>query len=132
VPQKWLDDKGRDLYPLPFPEIVVDPGVFRPTQGSFLIWKHIFAATIGQDKRCLDVGCGSGILTTQLALNGASHVHALDVQREAVANTLANAFRNGVANRVSGDVVDLYNYVPKEKYDLIVASLYQLPVDPLG
>ena len=56
----------------------------------------------------------------------------IDVQREAVANTLANAFRNGVAGRVSGDMVDLYNYVPPERYDLIVASLYQMPVDPLG
>jgi hypothetical protein len=68
----------------------------------------------------------------QLALNGAEHVHAIDIQREAVANTMTNAFRNGVADRVSGAVVDLYTFVPEQKYDLLVASLYQMPVDPLG
>lgn len=130
--QPWVDEQERNLYPLPFPEIVVDPGVFRPTQGSFLLWKHLFKSRVGQGRRCLDVGCGSGILTTQLALNGAGRVHAIDVQREAVANTLANAFRNGVAGQVSGEVVDLYNYLPSETYEVIVASLYQMPVDPLG
>ncbi len=78
------------------------------------------------------MGCGTGILTTQLALNGAVHVQAMDIQREAVANTLTNAFRNGVSDRVSGKVVDLFTYIPEEKYDVIVASLYQMPVDPMG
>ncbi len=130
--QPWADEQGRILYPLPFPEIECDPGVFRPTQGSFLIWKYLFRTGVGVGQRCLDVGCGSGILSVQLALNGASHVHAIDIQGKAVANMLANAFRNGVADRVSGAVVDLYAYLPEEKYDLIVASLYQMPVDPLG
>ncbi len=128
--QPWVDEQGRSLYPLPFPEISVDPGVFRPTQGSFLVWKNLFLSGLGAGKHCLDVGCGSGILAVQLALNGAKHVHVIDVQREAVANTLTNAFRNGVSDRVSGAVVDLYTYLPDERYDLIVASLYQMPVDP--
>lgn len=131
VPQPWLDERGRDLFPLSLPEIVCDAGVFRPTQGSFLIWKHLFRAGAGAGKRCLDVGCGTGILTVQLALNGAERVHAIDIQREAVANTLTNAFRNGVADRVHGNVVDLYAFAPEQRYDLIVASLYQMPVDPM-
>ncbi len=131
-PETWHDTRGRNLYPLPFPQIVADPGVFRPTQGSFLTWKHLLASGAGRDKRCLDVGCGAGVLTVQLALNGAQHVRAIDIQQEAVANTLANAFRNGVADRVSGEVLDLYAYLPEEKYDVVVASLYQMPVDPFG
>jgi S-methylmethionine-dependent homocysteine/selenocysteine methylase/predicted RNA methylase len=130
--EPWRDEHGRTLYPLPVPKLVCEPGVFVPTQGSFLIWKHLFCTQAGHGKRCLDVGCGSGILSVQLALNGAAHVHAIDIQREAVANTLANAFRNGVAERVSGEEVDLYAWLPEEAYDLIVASLYQMPVDPFG
>lgn len=126
----WMDEHGRNLYPLPLPALVCDPGVFVPTQGSFLVWKYLFRTRAGDGKRCLDIGCGSGILTVQLALNGAEHVHAIDIQREAVANTLANAFRNGVSERVSGAEVDLYAWLPGETYDLIVASLYQMPVNP--
>jgi hypothetical protein len=47
-----------------------------------------------------------------------------------VANTLSNAFRNGVADRMTGEAVDLYPWVPRDRYDLVVASLYQMPVDP--
>lgn len=130
APQPWTDEEGRSLYPLPLPDLVCEPGVFVPTQGSFLLWKHLFRTRAGKGQRCLDLGCGAGILTVQLALNEAAHVHAIDIQRQAVANTLANAFRNGVAERVSGAAVDLYSWVATERYDLIVASLYQMPVNP--
>ena len=130
VAAPWTDRRGRTIYPLPFPELSFDPDVFVPTVGSLFAWKYVFDTQLGQGRRCLDVGCGSGLLTVQLALNGAEHVHALDIQREAVANTLANAFRNGVADRVSGAEADLYMFEPSERYDVIVASLYQMPVDP--
>ncbi len=129
--EHWIDDKQRDLYPLPLPKLVCEPEVFIPTQGSYLLWKFLFNRGTGRGKRCLDVGCGAGILSVQLALNGAEQVTALDFQKEAVANTLTNAFRNDVADRVTGKVVDLYAIDPSEKYDIIVASLYQMPVDPL-
>ena len=127
----WRDERERPLYPLPMPELLVEPGVFVPTQGSFLLWKHLFMNAIGEGKSCLDVGCGSGLLTTQLALNGAASVHAIDIDQRAVANTLSNAFRNGVADRVTGDSVDLYPWDPQERYDVVVASLYQMPNDPI-
>ena len=128
---EWRDEGGRRLYPLPMPELLVEPGVFVPTQGSFLIWKHLFMNAIGKEQRCLDVGCGTGLLTAQLALNGATAVHAIDIDQRAVANTLSNAFRNGVAERVTGEQVDLYPWAPQERYDVVVASLYQMPNDPI-
>ena len=64
-----------------------------------------------------------GILGVQLALNGASHVRAIDVDRRAVANTLTNAFRNGVDDRLTATVVDLFPWVPEERYEVVVASL---------
>ena len=116
--------------PLEMPEIVCEPGVFVPTHGSFLVWKYLFQNHIGEGKRCLDIGCGTGMLAIELARNGAEHVHAIDIDRRAVANTLSNAFRNGVADRITGEAIDLYPWVPKDRYDIVVASLYQMPVDP--
>ena len=127
----WEDARDRRLFPLEVPELAVDAGVFVPTQGSFLIWKYLYREGIGAHQRCLDIGCGTGLLTIALARNGAAHVHAIDIDEAAVKNTLTNAFRNGVADRVSGAAQDLYPWVPEERYDVIVASLYQTPVDPL-
>jgi S-methylmethionine-dependent homocysteine/selenocysteine methylase/SAM-dependent methyltransferase len=128
----WLDDRGRPLFPLPFPELEIDEGVFVPTQGSFLVWKHLFRTGIGTHERCVDVGCGSGILAIQLALNGAESVHAIDVDPKAVANTLANAARNGVEDTITGETADLFDWQPSRSFDVVVASLYQLPVDPFA
>lgn len=130
--EPWRDAAGRSMYPLPFPEIIREPDVFVPTLGSMLVWKYLWENEIGKDKHCLDIGCGSGLLAIQLALNGAAGVDARDVERQAVANTLANAFRNDVSDRVEGSIVDLYTFEPEETYDVVVSSLFQMPVDPFG
>src|SRR3954468_22564959 len=62
APRPWIDDDGRRLFPLDIPEIVCEPGVFVPTQGSYLVWKYVFQQRIGAAKRCLDIGCGTGLL----------------------------------------------------------------------
>ena len=118
------------MYPLDLPDITCEPGVFVPTQGSLMVWKFLHQEAVGAHQRCLDIGCGTGLLTVQLARNGAAHVHAIDINTAAIKNTLTNAFRNGVADRVTAAVQDLYPWVPEERYDVIVASLYQTPVDP--
>jgi SAM-dependent methyltransferase len=129
-PAPWTDRRGRPLYPIQFPDLVCEEGVFPPRAPSFLAWRYLQAEAVGAHQRCLDVGSGTGILGVQLALNGALHVHAIDVDDRAVANTRDNAFRNGVADRMSVARVDLYPWVPEERYEVIVASLFQLPSDP--
>ena len=42
----------------------------------------------------------------------------IDVDRRAVANTLTNAFRNGVADRLTAQVVDLFPWLPEERYEV--------------
>lgn len=128
----WNDAAGNNVFPLQLPKIQCDAGVFVPTQGSYLVWKYLYNNGVGRDTRCLDIGCGVGLLAIQLALNGASSVTAMDIDDAAVANTLTNAFRNGVDDRVKGKVADIYTLKPQEKYDTIVASLYQMPTDPKG
>jgi SAM-dependent methyltransferase len=131
-PDAWTDGRDRRLYPLPFPDIAVDPGVHPPDEASFMVWRYLFREGVGAHQRCLDVGCGTGILAVQLALNGAAHVRAIDVDRRAVANTLTNAFRNGVDGRVTATEVDLFPWTPEERYEVVVASLHQQPADPAG
>jgi S-methylmethionine-dependent homocysteine/selenocysteine methylase/methylase of polypeptide subunit release factors len=128
--EPWTDRRDRRLYPLPFPDLAVDPGVHAPDEASFMVWRHLFAEGIGAHQRCLDVGSGTGILAVQLALNGAAHVRAIDVDERAVANTMTNAFRNGVDDRVSATVVDLFPWTPEERYEVVVASLVQQPAEP--
>jgi S-methylmethionine-dependent homocysteine/selenocysteine methylase/SAM-dependent methyltransferase len=127
---RFRDHRGRAVFPLDVPDLVVDPEVAAPNPGSFLLWRHLYRENIGVHQRCLDVGSGTGLLAIQLARNGAAHVHAVDVEPAAVANTLTNAFRNGVADRVTATALDLYPWVPEERYDVIVASLDQQPADP--
>src|SRR5215216_1257188 len=128
---RWLDRRRRSLYPLPFPDLVAHPGVPAAIPGSYMTWRHLFEEGIGAHQRCLDIGSGTGLQTIQLALNGATHAHALDVDDRAVANTLDNAFRNDVADRVTATTTDLYPWVPQERYEVIVACLPQVPRDPL-
>jgi S-methylmethionine-dependent homocysteine/selenocysteine methylase/SAM-dependent methyltransferase len=128
---RWLDRRRRSLYPLPFPDLVAHPGVPAAIPGSYMTWRYLFEEGIGAHQRCLDIGSGTGLQTIQLALNGATHVHALDVDERAVANTLDNAFRNDVADRVTATATDLYPWVPEERYEVIVACLPQVPRDPL-
>ena len=128
----WADTEGRIVFPLQLPKIKVEQDVFMPTQGSYLIWKYLYRESIGKGKRCLDVGCGAGILSVQLALNGASEVTAIDINPASTENTEVNAHRNGVADRVNGLALDLYLYQPEHAFDVIVASLYQMPTDPEG
>lgn len=129
--EPWHDAAGRSLYPLAFPDLVARGDVFVPSPASYLIWRHLFRKYVGAGSRCLDVGCGSGLQTIQLALNGAEHVHGIDVDPDAADATLVNASRNGVADRVSAAAADLFEWMPQQRYDVIVASLPQLPVEPL-
>jgi ribosomal protein L11 methyltransferase len=72
--------------------------------------------------RVLDVGCGSGILAIAALRLGAHRADGLDTDPLAVEATLANAERNGLAERVTARVASL----PEEassRYPLILANL---------
>lgn len=126
----WTDRRGRSLFPLPFPDLVTDAGVVAPSSASLMAWRHLYDQGIGAHQRCLDVGCGTGILGIQLALNGASHVRAIDIDERAVRNTETNAHRNGVGERMTVARMDIFPWVPEERYEVIVACVDQTPVDP--
>jgi len=126
----WTDRRGRPLHPLPFPDLVADPGVTPPSSASLMAWRYLYDQAIGAHQRCLDLGSGTGILGIQLALNGAAHVRAIDVDDRAVRNTEANAHRNGVDERMTAARIDIFPWVPEERYEVIVACVEQTPVHP--
>ena len=95
-----------------------------------MVWRYLYDQAIGAHQRCLDIGCGTGILGIQLALNGASHVRAIDIDERAVRNTETNAHRNGVGDRMTAAQIDIFPWVPEERYEVIVACVEQTPVDP--
>jgi SAM-dependent methyltransferase len=126
----WADRRRRPVYPLAFPDLVADPGVVVPPVGSLMLWRHLHDEAIGAHQRCLDIGCGTGILGIQLALNGAAHVRAIDNDERAVRNTESNAYRNGVGDRMTIARIDVFPWVPEERYEVIVACVEQTPVNP--
>ncbi len=126
----WTDRRGRSVHPLAFPELTLDAGVVAPSSGSLMVWRHLYDEAIGAHQRCLDIGCGTGLLGIQLALNGASHVRAIDIDERAVRNTETNAHRSGVGDRMTAARMDVLPWVPEERYEVIVACVEQTPVDP--
>jgi ribosomal protein L11 methyltransferase len=80
---------------------------------------------------CLDVGCGSGILTVAAARLGAASVLAVDTDPIAVEATLRNAAGNGVSGRITTRRGSLPQ--PEGPFDLVMANLIaSLLVDLAG
>jgi methylase of polypeptide subunit release factors len=88
-----------------------------------------FAASlrVSQEDRVLDMGCGAGTYGLVAASKGALSVVATDIDPAAVACTLENARQNGFAPRFTGAVGSLFEPVARERFDVIVTSLPQLP-----
>jgi ribosomal protein L11 methyltransferase len=71
--------------------------------------------------RVLDVGCGSGILAIAAAKLGAGSVRCVDTDPIAVEATIANADRNGLAERITARTGSLPS--GETGFDLVLANL---------
>jgi len=74
------------------------------------------------DCTVLDVGCGSGILSIASVKMGASSSLGIDVDPEAVKNSIENANLNKVENRTEFKNCQI-NHIPADKYDVIVINI---------
>lgn len=95
------------------------PGVFAPVHTAstelFSSWLPFPAGGA-----FLEIGCGAGVTAVTAVLAGCAHVTALDISSTAVANTVANAERHGVADRVRVLKSDLFDALQAgERYDVI-------------
>ena len=99
----WIVPGGMAIPPAPDNvEISLDPGLAfgtgtHPTTALCLEWldgHHV------SGQHVVDYGCGSGILGIAAVLLGATRVHCIDNDPQALEATALNAHRNGVTDRI--------------------------------
>ncbi len=104
--------------------ITLDPGMafgtgLHPTTRGCL---QLMQAIEPMSPTVLDVGCGSGILSLAALRLGAERAVGLDTERAAVEATIANAERNGLADRLTARIGTLPAEA-SERHPLILANL---------
>lgn len=77
----------------------------------------------------LDYGCGSGVLAIAALKLGCEHVHAVDIDPQAVLATCRNAARNGVQDRLT--VMPSTEDV-EGRFDVVVANILAGPLAELA
>jgi ribosomal protein L11 methyltransferase len=89
----------------------------------------------------IDIGCGSGILSIAALKLGAPHALGVDIENEAIANSLENAQVNGVQDRFTlavGSVKDIkdgkfgYASAPVVLANILAPIIIRLFDDGLG
>ena len=77
------------------------------------------------NKQIIDYGCGSGILALAALKLGAQHVHAVDIDEQALLATQDNALNNDIAaTHLTVGQPDTLN----EKVDLLIANILLAPL----
>ena len=101
-------------------------GVQPPKAGSLLFCRHL---DFRSGEAVLEIGAGIG-LAAVLAARAGCRVIATDVVPAAVECARANAFLNGVADRLEVRLGDCFEPVRGEAFDLICTSPPQMPTPP--
>lgn len=74
-----------------------------------------------EDKKVLDMGCGTGVLAILAAMKGASEIDAIDIDNWCYLNTLENIARNGCDHiKVEEGGAEL---LAGREYDMILANI---------
>jgi ribosomal protein L11 methyltransferase len=111
--------------------MTLDPGLAfgtgtHPTTALCLEW---LASHDLQGKVVVDYGCGSGILGVAALLLGASYVHAVDIDPQALTASQYNAEKNQVQDRIS-------YYLPQQfvplQADVVLANILAQPLIELS
>lgn len=77
-------------------------------------------------KEVIDYGCGSGVLAIGAAVLGASRVHAVDNDPQAIAATMDNSHRNNIDD----DIITAYlpEALPALRADALIANILAEPL----
>jgi len=119
VRPSWVDAVG----PPDAIEIVIDPqrafgsGAHASTRMALALMQQLDLRA----NTVLDLGCGSGVLSVAAAALGATRIEAIDIDADAVAATLDNAWRNGVNDRIRARVATIDDVAGD--FDVVVANV---------
>jgi ribosomal protein L11 methyltransferase len=105
----WVEQGDPDRIPVHIdPSMAFGTGTHPSTQ----LCLELLETYVKPEEPAIDVGCGSGILSIAAVKLGASHVLAVDIDREAMRATEENAVRNGVDDHIEikmGSVAEVEN-----------------------
>ena len=80
----------------------------------------------------LDVGCGSGVYSIELAKKGAAQVTGIDIAEHMLQLCRDLARKEGVDGQCMFTHTDLLNYTPKQRFDVCIGiGLFDYIRDPL-
>ncbi len=104
-------------------DIVIEPKMSFGTghhETTHMMVQHLINLDV-QNKKVLDMGCGTGILAIFAEMKGAQPIDAIDIDAWCYENSIENAERNGCKN-ISVFEGDSSLLVDK-KYDVIIANI---------
>lgn len=124
---KWYFAKARRYNYLSVKGTVL-PGVFHPqfTISTKLLMQYVSTVNVKQ-KSVLELGCGSGLISTLAAQKGA-RVTASDINPKAIKNAQLNAKQNGV--EFTTIVSDLFENIAQKQFDFIIINPPYYPKTP--
>ncbi|WP_299055016.1 50S ribosomal protein L11 methyltransferase [uncultured Polaribacter sp.] len=104
-------------------DIVIEPKMSFGTghhETTHMMIQHLLKLNL-EDKKVLDMGCGTGILAIFAEMKGANPIDAIDIDNWCYENSLENVTRNKCTNIsvYEGDSSLLTN----KKYDVIIANI---------
>lgn len=100
-------------------DFIVFPQVFSPKYlGSTSLFTRNIPFRAGES--FLEIGCGTGITAVMAAKHGAGKVVAVDINPQAVENTIANSELHGVNDVVDVRLSDMFSAIqPGERFEMI-------------
>ena len=127
----WICPTGQERQESGTVCMTLDPGLAfgtgtHPTTALCLEW---LAAHDLRDKIVIDYGCGSGILAVAALLLGAGHVHAIDIDPQALTASRYNAEKNQVQDRISYYLPEQFSPVAA---DIVIANILAKPLIDLS
>ena len=114
-------------------EYEVSPAVLVPRRETETLVEAAAGAVGGREAKVLDVCTGSGCAAISLAaLAPRALVRAFDISPEAIAVARRNAERNGVADRVTFEVADMFVWTGDGRFDVIIANPPYIRADEMS